>query len=258
VPEPGPAEGGGETGVQAGPPADEPRADGEGEARGDATADAEVVMVEVREVGRGGPADVAPEPAAPDAAPVEGWGEPDASAAGEESGDAVPAVSGETQERAAEVLAQDTPRVDAASTADGGTPDSALPGVAVPPSGVHGVSAGPPAGGAAPSDVDRVAAEADEAVVERGAPVRGRGGRRRRAARRRAAPRPAIEELDPIQAHARKGVCVVYFVNHECWRVPDAYCNTALQVCVMRDCPVYHLHQEALERRFAGKYKHLW
>jgi hypothetical protein len=62
----------------------------------------------------------------------------------------------------------------------------------------------------------------------------------------------------PAQAESRTGVCRSYFVNHECWRVPTAYCNTALQVCVIRQCPVYHLHKDALERRFAKKYKHLW
>jgi hypothetical protein len=60
------------------------------------------------------------------------------------------------------------------------------------------------------------------------------------------------------QAHARKGVCFAYFLNHECWRVPDAYCITALQVCITRECPVYHLHKDALERRFARKFKHFW
>ncbi len=64
--------------------------------------------------------------------------------------------------------------------------------------------------------------------------------------------------VDPEQAHARKGVCSAYFINQECWRVPDAYCNTALQICAIRECPVYHLHQEALEKRFAGKFKHFW
>ncbi len=64
--------------------------------------------------------------------------------------------------------------------------------------------------------------------------------------------------VNPEQAHARKGVCFAYFINHECWRVPDAYCNTALQVCAIRTCPIYHLHREMLERRFAGKFKHFW
>jgi hypothetical protein len=60
------------------------------------------------------------------------------------------------------------------------------------------------------------------------------------------------------QAHARKGVCFAYVLNHECWRVPDAYCNSALQVCITRECPVYHLHKEAFERRFARKFDHFW
>ncbi len=64
--------------------------------------------------------------------------------------------------------------------------------------------------------------------------------------------------VDPRQAQSRKGVCFAYFIKHECWRVPDAYCNTALQVCALRNCPVYHLHRDALERRFAGKFKHFW
>jgi hypothetical protein len=60
------------------------------------------------------------------------------------------------------------------------------------------------------------------------------------------------------QAHARKGVCFAYFLNHECWRVPDAHCHSALQVCITRECPVYHLHKETFERRFAKKFKHFW
>jgi hypothetical protein len=60
------------------------------------------------------------------------------------------------------------------------------------------------------------------------------------------------------QAQARKGVCFAYFLNHECWRVPEAYCNSALQVCITRECPVYHLHKEAFEHRFARKFKHFW
>lgn len=64
--------------------------------------------------------------------------------------------------------------------------------------------------------------------------------------------------VSPAQAHARKGVCFAYFLNHECWRVADAYCNGALQVCITRECPIYHLHKDALERRFARKFKHFW
>lgn len=66
------------------------------------------------------------------------------------------------------------------------------------------------------------------------------------------------EDVGPAPTESRTGVCRSYFVNHECWRVPAAYCNTALQVCVIRNCPVYHLHKDALERRFAKKFKHFW
>jgi hypothetical protein len=65
-------------------------------------------------------------------------------------------------------------------------------------------------------------------------------------------------EAAPAPAESRTGVCRAYYVDHECWRVPTAYCNTALQVCVIRNCPVYHLHKAALERRFSKKFKHLW
>ena len=86
------------------------------------------------------------------------------------------------------------------------------------------------------------------------------GSRRRPKAAVR--PRPAGETgadgAVPAQVHARKGVCFAYFLNHECWRVADAYCNNALQVCITRECPVYHLHKDALEHRFARKFKHLW
>ncbi len=85
---------------------------------------------------------------------------------------------------------------------------------------------------------------------------------RRKAARRgrtsRAVAEFIVDGVNPQQASSRKGVCLAYFVDHQCWRVPDAYCNTALQVCAIRNCPVYHLHKEALERRFAGKFKHFW
>lgn len=87
--------------------------------------------------------------------------------------------------------------------------------------------------------------------------------RRARAAggaRARRAPRTTDEPLEPvpIRLQSKTGVCASYFVNHECWRVPGAYCTTALQVCVIRKCPVYQLNKEALERRFARKFKHLW
>jgi hypothetical protein len=65
-------------------------------------------------------------------------------------------------------------------------------------------------------------------------------------------------EGGPTEVRFRTGVCRSYFINHECWHVPNAYCNTALQVCVIRNCPVYHLHKDALEHRFAKKFKHFW
>jgi hypothetical protein len=115
-------------------------------------------------------------------------------------------------------------------------------------------------------------------AAKKAADVRARrgGGQRAKPARRVERPRasggtmpaaagtaaPVDENMGagtaPEPAEPRTGVCRSYFVNHECWRVPAAYCNTALQVCVIRSCPVYHLHKDALERRFAKKYKHLW
>lgn len=76
--------------------------------------------------------------------------------------------------------------------------------------------------------------------------------------RRRVPEEIFLDGTDPRQVHARKGVCFAYFINKQCWRVPQAYCNTALHVCVVRECPVYRLHKDALERRFAEKYKHFW
>jgi len=74
---------------------------------------------------------------------------------------------------------------------------------------------------------------------------------------RPAAPVPALAP-DLMAVHAKKGVCPVYYVNHACWEVPDAYCNQALHVCMLRDCPVYNLNRDELERRFAAKFAHLW
>jgi hypothetical protein len=81
---------------------------------------------------------------------------------------------------------------------------------------------------------------------------------RARRRRRRPVPDVPLDGVSPAQALSRTGVCFAYFLDHECWHVPDAYCNTALQVCILRRCPVYHLHKQALERRFAGKFKHFW
>jgi hypothetical protein len=91
----------------------------------------------------------------------------------------------------------------------------------------------------------------------------------------RAAPRPAgdqgvsmrddaearavLSNLDELsQYDERKGVCFAFFVNRRCWEVSEAYCNHALHICMLRNCPVYHLHREDLEKRFSAKYKHLW
>ncbi|HEV2282352.1 MAG TPA: hypothetical protein VGX75_08180, partial [bacterium] len=95
------------------------------------------------------------------------------------------------------------------------------------------------------------------------APDRAGGAKERAPAEPRRPATPSADDLEgddagPDQVESRTGVCRSYFVNHDCWRVPGAYCNTALQVCVIRNCPVYHLHKDALERRFAKKFKHFW
>jgi hypothetical protein len=67
---------------------------------------------------------------------------------------------------------------------------------------------------------------------------------------------PALEEMT---IHLpKKGVCAAYFTNKRCWELPDAYCNHALHICRLRECPVYDLHREEMERRFAARFKHLW
>lgn len=67
---------------------------------------------------------------------------------------------------------------------------------------------------------------------------------------------PVVEEL---RLHVpRKGVCAAYFQNKRCWELRDAYCNHALHICRLRECPVYDLHREEMEKRFAAKFKHLW
>jgi hypothetical protein len=73
-------------------------------------------------------------------------------------------------------------------------------------------------------------------------------------------PAPALHGIpgDAGDVHPRKGVCAAYYVNHACWDVPEAYCNQALHVCMLRDCPVYNLNRDELERRFAAKFAHLW
>src|SRR5438552_12061816 len=67
-----------------------------------------------------------------------------------------------------------------------------------------------------------------------------------------------VRGVEELTLHPKKGVCAAYFVNKKCWELPEAFCNQALHICRLRDCPVYALHQEELERRFAAKFKHLW
>src|SRR3990172_1513639 len=38
----------------------------------------------------------------------------------------------------------------------------------------------------------------------------------------------------------------------------QAFFNTALQVCMTRECPIYHLYKGEMERRFAAKFAHFW
>ncbi len=68
----------------------------------------------------------------------------------------------------------------------------------------------------------------------------------------------AMRGVEELTLHPRKGVCAAYFVNKKCWELPEAFCNQALHVCRLRECPVYALHQDEMERRFASKFKYLW
>jgi hypothetical protein len=107
---------------------------------------------------------------------------------------------------------------------------------------------------AAPSSkaADPAKAAQSRRAVSRTAP------RAARRPRQRLLPDIPVDGVDPQQAFSRTGVCFAYFVNNACWRVRDAYCNTALHMCIIRNCPVYHLHRDALERRFARKFEHFW
>ncbi|HXX37507.1 MAG TPA: hypothetical protein VEP50_05035 [bacterium] len=230
----GPAE---ESDVQAaagsGPTADR------SEDAGSVMIEAEVLAVEVREVARVGQAEATPGGAAREADRADGdrstavpsWGPLGVEPLTERAGPPEPGASGEQ------------PAADQAPA--------------------EPVRAGEPQAGA--EAVAEAAPEAPAAPLERTVRRRDRASRKRAAsrrgpqpARRRPTERWALDGVDPRQVHTRHGVCAAYFINPECWRVPDAHCNTALQVCAMRNCPVYHLHQETLERRFAAKYKHFW
>jgi hypothetical protein len=69
---------------------------------------------------------------------------------------------------------------------------------------------------------------------------------------------PTVAQAEVATVQSRKGVCAAYYVSRKCWEVPDAYCNQALHVCMLRECPVYHLNRGQLEERFARKFAHLW
>lgn len=79
---------------------------------------------------------------------------------------------------------------------------------------------------------------------------------------REAQPAPADVDkpvLEEMTLHLpKKGVCAAYYVNKRCWELPDAFCNQALHICRLRECPVYDLHREEMEGRFAAKFRHLW
>lgn len=77
-----------------------------------------------------------------------------------------------------------------------------------------------------------------------------------REAQRQDVDKPRLEE---ITLHLpRKGVCAAYYLNKRCWELPDAFCNHALHICRLRECPVYNLHREEMEARYAAKFRHLW
>ena len=144
-------------------------------------------------------------------------------------------------------------------------PDPAAPAAPAPPANSRPVAprvdppgAAPAPQAARPAHDSRPAKTAGSHRAARTARGTRKPARSARRAPRRSEAEGSVNGVDPRQAQSRKGVCFAYFINHECWRVPDAYCNTALQVCALRKCPVYHLHRDALERRFAGKFKHLW
>jgi len=209
-----------------------------GDAGDDGILDAEVMAVEVREIAARGP--IAPAPGlGPRAAPAEERDVPGPVEAAAGSADAASRVDAPGRETEEPVRVTPAPDV----------PEQAI-GV-----GLGAASAEGPAG-AEPAQAAGAPARKRPPRAASKKTAKGAAARRRRPARVPAA--DALDGVDPAQAQSRKGVCVAYFVDHACWHVTNAYCNTALHVCVMRDCPVYHLHRDALERRFAGKYKHFW
>jgi hypothetical protein len=116
-----------------------------------------------------------------------------------------------------------------------------------PASDAHAASASPVT--APPPHAPAVVPGAEPSVMPRQDPVRETSD---------AALGGATTEVDVHFVHPRRGVCESYYINHACWEVPDAFCNSALHTCMLRDCPVYNLHREDLEKRFASRYSHLW
>ena len=218
---------------------------------GDGLLNAEVMAVEVREIAARRP--IAPEPR--DAAPFE-LDPP------REPVDAVPLEPDPALEAA--VPATDIAHADApdADAAPAEVPSAAVQeelAIAPPSPAIAEPVVAPDAGEAVhaePAPRDETSAPARKRPARAASKKAAKGARARQPVEMPAG--DALEGVDPAQAQSRKGVCVAYFVDHACWHVTNAYCNTALHVCVMRDCPVYHLHRDALERRFAGKYKHFW
>jgi len=147
-------------------------------------------------------------------------------------------------------------RLPPASPAVPAPPAAGGPAASHPPPASH---AAPPSGAAAPVAEGRAGAAPavpPPAAAVPAAPARRVGARRR--PRQRPAPDVDADGVNPDQANARKGVCFAFFLNPACWRIPEAYCNSALQVCITRECPIYHLHKDALEARFARKFRHFW
>jgi len=134
-------------------------------------------------------------------------------------------------------------RLPPASPAAPVSPAAGGPAASHPPPTSH---AAPPSGAAVPVAEGRASAAPTvppPAAAVPAAPSRRVGARKR--LRQRPAPDVDADGVNPDQVHA-------------CWRIPEAYCNSALQVCITRECPIYHLHKDALEARFARKFRHLW
>ena len=259
---------GGPGAAPAADPTAAPLRDGAGAETDGGFLHAEVVAVEVREISARPSAATESDLVQPTTPEGERGAEP--RAASEKAAPAaeapLPKFDGSEGEGSANAGDGAPPPPDAGAGVSEPEPAGAYP----PASAAPARAEAPPPAGARAAASEQELAEADSPGGVEPAPAKARRPGRKRPARgtpkkakgahRQAAPAAAdaLEGVDPAQARSRKGVCVAYFVDHECWHVRNAYCNTALHVCVMRACPVYHLHKVALERRFASKYRHLW